>query len=124
MQTQTTKSISEMAGGAFQEIIDAEMCKIVDNILDPNTSATAKRKLTVTFEFQADDLRQNIRVIHTTKCTFAPKNPQVTSLYVAGQASTGEMQIVEMTPQVPGQLGFDGQEQEGPCTLRLIRTGA
>jgi hypothetical protein len=118
---QTTKSISEMANGAFQEIIDAEMCRIIDNILDPNTSATAKRKLTVTFEFTADDGRSNILVKHTTKCTFAPKNPQVTSLYIAGEASTGEMQIVEMTPQLPGQVGLDGKEQDGPYALRLIR---
>lgn len=118
---EVAKSISEMAGGAFMEIIDAEMTKIIDNITDPNTAATAKRKLVVTFEFVADDERRNIRVTHSTKCTFAPKNPQVTSLYIAGENSTGEMQVVEMVPQIPGQLSAFGEEQEAPAVLKLIR---
>ena len=39
------KSLLQMARGAFEEVFDAEMSKVLDNILDPNTKATAKRKL-------------------------------------------------------------------------------
>lgn len=54
------KSILQMARGAFQERVDLEMAKVIDNILDPNTKPTQKRKLTLTIEFTPDDDRQNI----------------------------------------------------------------
>ena len=38
------KSILEMSMGAILERVDYEMGKVMDNILDPNTKATAKRK--------------------------------------------------------------------------------
>lgn len=39
-------SIMSMARGAFEERVDYEMDKVIQNILDPNTKATAKRKIT------------------------------------------------------------------------------
>ena len=36
------KSILQMARGAFQERVDLEMAKVIDNILDPNTDAETK----------------------------------------------------------------------------------
>lgn len=39
------KSILQMARGAFQERVDLEMAKVIDNILDPNTKPAQKRKL-------------------------------------------------------------------------------
>ena len=45
-----TDSILQMARGAFVERVDYEMHKVIDNILDPNTKATAKRKITLTIE--------------------------------------------------------------------------
>lgn len=112
---QQSKSILQMARGAIQERADYEMTKLLDNILDPNTKATAKRKLVITLELQPDDTRQNIAVSCTAKSTLAVTNPVTTSLYVAD----GET-IVEMVPQVPGQIAMDGNEQEAPPMLRLV----
>lgn len=50
-----SKSILQMARGAFQERVDLEMAKVIENILDPNTKPTQKRKLTMTIEFVPDD---------------------------------------------------------------------
>lgn len=36
-------SIMSMARGAFEERVDYEMDKVIQNILDPNTKATARR---------------------------------------------------------------------------------
>lgn len=44
------KSILEMSMGAILERVDYEMGKVMDNIMDPNTKATAKRKISVTLE--------------------------------------------------------------------------
>lgn len=39
------KSVLEMAMGAIAEITDYEVERVVANIMDPNTNATAKRKI-------------------------------------------------------------------------------
>lgn len=115
------KSILEMARGAFLERVDYEMVKVLDNILDANTVADKKRKLTVSIVFTPDNDRQNIGVAFECKSTLVPAAPAVTSLYVAGENTTGEIQVVEMVPQVPGQMSLDGQEQEAPATLKLVK---
>ena len=53
-------SIMRMARGAFEERVDYEMDKVIQNILDPNTKATAKRKITLTIELTPDDERRQI----------------------------------------------------------------
>lgn len=109
------KSILEMARGAIQERVDYEMSRILANILDPNTSPTAKRKLTLTLELKPDEERTNIQVRCVAKPGLAPTNPVITSLYVADGES-----VVEMVPQIPGQMEMDGGEQEKPAMLKII----
>lgn len=115
------KSVMEMSGGAILERVDYEMGKIIDNIMDPNTKATAKRKVTVTLEIVPDDDRTGITVHTVAKSTLAPTNPIMTALYVTGDRSTGEVQVVEMVPQIPGQAAMDGQVQEEPKVLKFAK---
>ena len=110
------KSILQMARGAIQERADYEITKILDNILDPNTSATAARKLTLTLTLTPDDTRQNIAVGVVAKSTLAATNPVTTSLYVADQDT-----IVEMVPQLPGQIDMDGVEEDAAPVLKLVK---
>ena len=110
------KSILEMARGAIQERADYEMTKLIDNILDPNTPAGKKRKLTLTLVLTPDEERQTIGVSVEAKSALAPTNPVQTMLYVADEDN-----VVEMAPQIPGQYTMDGTEQEVPAALRLIK---
>ena len=110
------KSILQMARGAIQERADYEITKILDNILDPNTSATAARKLTLTLTLKPDDTRQNIAVGVVAKSTLAATNPVTTSLYVADQDT-----IVEMVPQLPGQIDMYGVEEDAAPVLKLVK---
>ena len=48
--------------------------------------------------------------------------PLNTTLHAMADRETGEMCLVEATPQIPGQMGLDGSEQERPVQLKLIRT--
>lgn len=122
MSNRTEKSILEMARGGFLERVDYEMAKILANIMDPNTKATGKRKLTITMELTPDDDRTMVSVGFVAKSTLVPTNPVGTSLYITGDDATGEVCAVEMVPQIPGQLGFDGSEQERPAKLKVIQT--
>ena len=112
------KSILEMARGGIMERVDYEMNNVVDNILDENTKATAKRKLTLTIEFTPDDKRQviNTQIVVTT--SLAPSNPVVTALYMT--SDHGKPCAVEMTPQTPGQIAMDGTEQAPPAILKVM----
>ena len=116
-------SILEMAMGAIQERVDYEMGRVLDNILDPNTKATGKRKITVALELTPDDERRTIHVSATAKSALVPTNPIATALYVTADPM-GEMAVMEMTPQIPGQTHFSGEEQAEPKVLNYIRRDA
>ena len=112
-------SIMQMAKGAFEERVDYEMNKVIDNILDTNTSATAKRKITLTIELVPDSERQKINVAVTAKSALAATHPVATSLYITSDGN-GEIVVAEMVPQIPGQLDFNGNVQEQPKILKLM----
>ena len=113
------KSILEMSMGAILERVDYEMEKVLQNILDPNTKATGKRKITVGLELIPSADRKTITVQTIAKSTLCPTEPITTSLFITAQPKTGEMVVAEMTPQIPGQYSLDGTMQEPPKTLRL-----
>lgn len=114
-------SIMRMARGAFEERVDYEMDKVIQNILDPNTKATAKRKISVTLELIPSADRRTITVQSTAKCSLTPTDPVTTSLYITNAPSTGELLVAEMVPQVPGQLALDGEEQDHHKILKFKR---
>lgn len=118
MDQQAKTSILEMARGAIMERADYEVKRVIDNILDVNTKATEKRKITITVEFKPDDERQVIQVSAHAKSSLASTNPISTSLYVASDYN-GEMQVVEMVPQIPGQTSMESAVQEEPKILKF-----
>lgn len=113
------KSILEMSSGAILERVDYEMGKVLDNILDSNTKADAKRKITVTVEFVPSADRRTIVVKTTAKSTLCPTDSILTSLYVTGESGTGEVTVAELTPDNPGQVYIDGSVQEEPKILKI-----
>lgn len=115
------KSLLEMSNGAILERVDYEMGKVIDNILDPNTKATGKRKITVCLELIPGADRKTIIVQTTSKSTLVPTDPVTTSLFITSDPGTGEMVVAEMVQQVPGQLGMDGSEQGQPKVLKFAK---
>lgn len=113
-------SILDMARGAISERVDYEVGRVLQNIMDPNTKSTAKRKITLTIEFAPDDDRETIAVAVTAKSTLEATTPVRTALY-AHTDSYGEFHAVEMTPQIPGQIGFGKEESEQPAVLRIVK---
>lgn len=116
------KSVLEMAMGAIAEITDYEVERVVANIMDPNTSATAKRKITITLTFAPDDYRQQIGMDAQAKTSLAPVQPVRTSLCIT-KAKDGTLLLAEMTPQVPGQVDMEGRESPEPAIARVGRGG-
>lgn len=113
------KSILEMSMGAIMERVDYEMERVIDNIIDPNTKATGKRKITITLELVPSSDRKTVTVQSTAKSTLVATDPVVTGLYITTAPSTGELMAYEMTPQIPGQVDVYGAEQPAPKILKI-----
>lgn len=117
-QTDQRSSILQMAKGAIQERVDYEVTRVVDNLLDMNTEAKAKRKVTLTITMTTDDNRRVVKVEASAKSTLAPVTPIDTSLVITADGN-GEMMLAEIVPQVPGQMSLTGEVQEAPKILKL-----
>lgn len=120
MTDATKKSILDMAMGAIKERTDIEMSKIVDNIIDPNTIATKTRTMTLKLEFIPSNDRKNVSVKATATTKLQPYAPLTTSLYV-GADENGEIGAVEMVKQLPGQMNMNGEIQQEPSRLKLVK---
>lgn len=113
------ESVLRMAQGAFEERVDRAMAEALDNILDPNTKATAKRSITLNIELRPDEERSHIEVSVSVKTKLATLNPVPTSLAIVADGN-GELVVAEMVPQVPGQTSMAGDIQEEPKILKLL----
>ena len=118
MTNDARSSLLQMAKGAIQERVDYEVTRVVDNLLDMNTEAKAKRKVTLTITMTADDDRRVVKVEASAKSTLAPVTPIGTSLVITADGN-GEMMLAEIIPQVPGQISMTGEEQEAPKILKI-----
>lgn len=114
-------SLLQMAKGAIQERVDYEVTRVVDNLLDMNTEAKAKRKVTLTITMATDDDRRVVKVEASAKSTLAPVTPIGTSLVITADGN-GEMMLAEIVPQVPGQICMTGEEQDPPKILKIAAT--
>lgn len=122
MANDVRSSLLQMAKGAIQERVDYEVSRVVDNILDMNTEAKVKRKVTLTIVMVPDEDRQVVKIEASAKSTLAPVTPVGTSLVITADGN-GEMILAEIVPQVPGQLSMGGQEQESPKILKIAAQG-
>lgn len=118
MDTDARSSLLQMAKGAIQERVDYEVTRVVDNLLDMNTEAKAKRKVTLNIVMTTDDDRRVVKVEASAKSTLAPVTPIGTSLVITADKN-GEMMLAEIIPQVPGQMSLTGDEQEAPKILKI-----
>ena len=68
MEQTKASSLIDMANGAIKERLDYEMGRVIQNISDPNTKATAQRTITVTITLEPDEERQHVEVSATAGC--------------------------------------------------------
>lgn len=114
-------NLEQFAGGAFTAQINRELKKVAENIQDPNTDATAKRKITVVMEFKPNEARDFVTTGVQAKATLAPALGAVTAFNVGTDLKTGEVQAAEIGKQLPGQMAMvleDTSEEEDP----MVRT--
>lgn len=104
-------NIAELQEGAIQEKIEKEVERIMSNILDLDTDATKKRKLTITIDFTPDENRQVLSLDAQVKSTVAPQVSVGTTMLAGRNMDTGFIEARELNSGTPGQtfIGDDGK---------------
>lgn len=91
-------TLANLGGGAAIEKAQEELSRLVANVLDPNTEATAKRSVTVTITVKPDRDRGFGEVEVSTSAKLAPSVAFVTRAFF-GRTKDGEAKAFEDNPK-------------------------
>lgn len=112
-------SLATLKGGAAVEMVDEAIKRLLENVVDPNTDATSKRKVTLVISLVPDKDREMLGVQLSVKMAMAP---QATVNSVAYVAHTRDGVVaVEHDPKQPGL--FPEEEQGEGATVHDIKEG-
>lgn len=98
-------NLQEFAGGALAERFNTALKEVLENLQDPNTSFTAKRKLTITLDFQTNEAREISSVDIVAKTKLVPAKAITTSLMMDINCE-GEVIASEYKKQIAGQVAM------------------
>ncbi|PKL00043.1 MAG: hypothetical protein CVV56_07975 [Tenericutes bacterium HGW-Tenericutes-1] len=103
--------IKALARGALEEKFDIEVDKVINNIMDPNTSFKQKRKVTITLEFTPkDEQRDFVDVLVNATSIVAPYGPIKTAIIIGKE--NGEYAAEEINRgQIPGQTSLEDNDK-------------
>ncbi len=107
IQNSINVSLSDIADGEVQEQFTAEMKKVAQNILDVNTKAKDKRKVTIELTLEPNDQRDAIDVTINIKSKLAPQIGVGTTMLVGRNVDTGMIEANELKSGIPGQTYID-----------------
>ncbi len=99
--------LTSISNGAVQEKWDKEMKRVAENIIDPNTDATKKRKVTLTMTLTPNKDRSVIDVDTEVKSVIAPQASVATTMMAGRDLNTGEIAVNELKSGVRGQTFID-----------------
>ncbi len=115
--------LETFANGAFTAQVNRAIEEVTKNIQDPNTDATAARKITVTIGFKPNQERNFIATGVQTKTTLAPALGAVTALSMGKDIRTGEVEAVEIGKQIPGQMSIQDISEMEPESATVVVDG-
>lgn len=95
-------SLETLGQGAAVELFADELRKVLDNILDVNTKASAKRSVTLTLEIKPDEDRSFAHTSLEVKSKLAPTKPVGVPIYIGKHAGAAVA-----TERDNRQLSFD-----------------
>ena len=87
--------LSKIAEGGVQVKLNRALQQVADNILNPNTEAKKKRKVTITLTIAPNDKRDAADTLVEVKTSLAPETG-VSSTMLLGRDIKGEVHINEL----------------------------
>lgn len=98
--------LSKIAEGGVQVKLNRALQQVADNILNPNTEAKKKRKVTITLTIVPNDKRDAADTLVEVKTSLAPETG-VPSTMLLGRDIKGEVHINELKSGIKGQEYID-----------------
>lgn len=98
--------LSKIAEGGVQVKLNRALQQVADNILNPNTEAKKKRKVTITLTITPNDKRDAADTLVEVKTSLAPETG-VPSTMLLGRDIKGEVHINELKSGIKGQEYID-----------------
>ena len=109
--------LNTFANGAIQEKFNEALEKVLENMLDPNTSFKNKRGITIDIGFTQNENRDDASVSISVKTKTASPMPVETSVAMGKDLKTGDIEVQEYGKQIKGQMSFTKAEEEMERTV-------
>lgn len=103
--------LTDMANGAIQEKLEHVMGEVLDNILNPNTDAKKKRKVTINLVLTPNENRDAVTLDAQVKPTLVPEESATTTILV-GRNGKGAIEANELKSGTKGQTYFDPDDEK------------
>lgn len=104
--------LATLAGGAAPELFQHELDKVLENIQDPNTEATAKRKVKLEVVIQPGEDRDHADVSLSVSAKLAPHKPATGPMYMGEK--DGELVAVAYDPRQGDFFADEDQQKVTP----------
>lgn len=104
--------LSDINGGAIDEIFARNLAQVISNIADPATDAKAKRSIKLTIEMQPSDDRSNVEIVVKSSLGLASVKEDKGSMRL--ELTDGGEVVATVRDSEPGQMDFSAlmQKQE------------
>lgn len=111
MEKQINFDLSNVANGGLQEKLDRALNQVTENIMDPNTDQTKKRKITINLVFEPSKSGDAVDVDIQTKVSLVPEQGVGTTMLI-GRDGKGKTVVNELKSGTPGQTFIDPDDGE------------
>lgn len=101
-------NLANLGGGVAVEKFQDELHRVVENIQDPNTEATAKRRITLTVTFKPHKERGHGKVELSCESKLAPSLAYETQAFMGIDRRTGAVVACENNPR---QMEMEFQQE-------------
>ncbi|MBD5469237.1 MAG: replication protein [Lachnospiraceae bacterium] len=108
----TMINLDTFAGGAFKEKVNEAISQVAENIQNPNTDATTKRKITITMTLAPNKSRQMVNTQIAVTVKLASTEAIDTQMLMGTDMRTGQVEIREYDGNIPGQMAFSDMVRE------------
>lgn len=78
-------TLATICGGAAEEVFQRELAELLKNVTDPNTTAEAKRRIVLTFDFSPLSDRTGSSVSFACQSKLAPVTVVKSSIFLSRQ---------------------------------------
>lgn len=112
-------SLATLKGGAAIEMVDMALQELLENIIDPNTNATAKRSVTLKLSLAPDQERESMHIGIDVKSSFAPHESIGTIAFIAH--TRDGVVAVENDPK---QRKLFDEPTTGPVVVDMTKGGS